>query len=513
MPTIRTRRRGRRLGLGLVVALVATTFTSCDPLLNAVVTVPGMYPAFQSTVTDYVNRCNPSRPTEVKISAPPGAAVSVAGRRGRGGKYTERINQRYNERFLIVVTYEGKTTSHYVRCLPPGFPTWKVHGTGEAPQSEFYVTTLINAQFRPNWPVIFDSNGVPVWWSVPGDPFLTTPLPNGNLATMRISGGMVEQRLDGSTVRVLDTEGAPSDFHDVLLLPNGNYAMVTAEQRQCDLSAWGQPPATCIDHEVQELTPAGEVVWRWAVDEHIPITETPPRWRSTPDPTFGAVDPWHFNSIEWTGDGFLLSFRHLDAVYKVDYATRTIDWKLGGTRRPESLRVIGDRFFDRGSSISGQHDARLQPDGTITIYDNRSNSSAGRQPRMARYRIDEGADTATLVHEVREFVAPESFCCGSTRVLPTGNYVTGWGGTPWFTENKPDGTAVFRLEGSFVYRAIPLAPGEMSRDAIRAGMDAQFDGAALAGGARRTRPPEVTSSGALGDPGDRLGVDVQPLPG
>ncbi len=93
--------------------------------------------------------------------------------------------------------------------------------------------------FFPNYPVIFDTNGVPVWWARRENPFLLAPLPNGNLATLPISGGMVERRLDGAVVRRLDTEGAPSDFHDVLLLPNGNYVLATFDSRSCDLSAWG----------------------------------------------------------------------------------------------------------------------------------------------------------------------------------------------------------------------------------------------------------------------------------
>ncbi len=504
---IKGRRRARGFGLGAVAVVLVASLTSCDPLFDVVVTSPTMYPVFQTEVTDYVNRCNPNGTTRVDVKGPPGARISIAGERALGGRFTATVRQRYNERFTIVVTLDGTTTVHNVRCLPPGFPQWEAHGSGEAPQSEFYATTLISPQLQPNWPVIFDAHGVPVWWSVPGAPFLTTPLPNGNLATMRISGGMVEQRLDGSTVRILDTEGAPSDFHDVVLLPNGNYGMVTADLKECDLTPWGQADAGCINHEVQEVTPAGAVVWRWDAAEHIPITETPPRWRSTPDPITGAVDPWHFNSIEWTGDGFIVSFRHLDAIYKLDYESRTIAWKLGGTRRPESLRVIGDRFFDVGSSISGQHDARLQPDGTITLYDNRSNSSAGRQPRVARYRVDEGAGTATLVHEVRDAIAPESFCCGSARVLPSGNYVTGWGGTRWFSENEPDGTEVFRLGAAFVYRATPLAPGVMSRDALRAGMDAQFDGPDLSTVARSGPAVPPDDPTALGDPRVRLGID------
>jgi hypothetical protein len=38
----------------------------------------------------------------------------------------------------------------------------------------------------------------------------------------------------------------------------------------------------------------------------------------------------------------LLSFRHLDAVYKIDRRTGEVVWKLGGTQTPESLELIDD---------------------------------------------------------------------------------------------------------------------------------------------------------------------------
>lgn len=507
MTTTKIRRRGRRLGIGALAALMVASLTSCDPLFDAVVTTPGMYPVFQTGVTDYVNRCNPSRPTDVKVTAPPGAVVSIAGRPLRRGTFTERVTQRHNERFTIVITLKGTTTVHHVRCLPAGFPSWSAERTdGEVPRSEFYVTTMVEG-FQPNRPVIFDTNGVPIWWSEKTPHFLTTPLRNGNLAVLGYAGGMVERRLDGTIARTLDTVGATADFHDVLLLESGNYVMVTGDFRPCDLTAWGKGAAEeCLFHEVQELTPEGAVVWDWRPEEHIPITETPPRWRNTLDPLNGAFDPWHWNAIEWTGDGFLLSFRHQDAIYKVDHESREIVWKLGGRRRAESLDVVGDRIFALGSSISGQHDVRLLPDGTVSLFDNRSFSTADSRPRSVRYRIDEGAGTATLVEQVRDPIAPRSDCCGSTRVLSNGNYVTGYGGTPWMTENRPDGTRVFRLSSTFFYRAIPVEPGVLDRDELRAGMDAQFDGDALAPG--RRAPTVPTDPDVVGDLRTRLGTDI-----
>lgn len=489
-----------RRPVGAVAALIGTALlaaglTGCTPVTRLVSTDHGLFPSFRDGVTDYVNRCDPDEPTEVTIEAPEGTTVAVAGQAPRGGTYTATVDQDVNERFSLVVERDGEAATHHVRCLPIGFPSWSFTKSGE-PQAQYYATTIGGFGLEPSRPVIFDTDGVPVWWGSLEPSLLLNPLPNGNLATTFHAGGMLERRLDGSAVRLINTAVSTSDFHDVVLMPNGNYVMVTAEPGPCDLSAWGEGPAECIYHEVQEQTPAGEVVWSWRADEDIPITETSSTWRPATDPLLGLRDPWHWNSVEWTGDGFILSFRHLDAIYKVDYATRDIAWKLGGSERPESLDVIGDPVFDAGGTISGQHDARLSGT-TLTLFDNATH--VGR-PRSIAYDLDEAAGTATFLRQVTDDVAPTSSCCGSTRLLPGGNFVTGWGGSPWITENAPDGTQVVRLNVRWVYRGTPVVPGVWTPDDLRAGMDAQFDGSEPA-----HRPAIPVDDGRLGDLRFRVG--------
>jgi hypothetical protein len=479
-------------GLGLV---------SCAPGFDMVRTDPALYPIFQLSVTDYVNRCDPPNPTDVTVNAPDGMTVSIDGQPTRGGTFSTVVAQQFNEAFQIVVTSPEATTTHYVRCLPPDFPQWEATRDG-TPQAEFYATTIITGSGSTNTPAIFDTNGVPVWWTEPQATFLLTPLPNDNLATMNLAGGMVERQLDGTVERVLDTQGAPSDFHDVLLLPNGNYVLATFEVRPCDLSAWGEGPADCAFHDFQELTPSGQVVWNWRPEEDIPVIETSVKWRSE-GRQLGYADPWHYNSVEWTGDGFIISFRHMDAIYKIDYASRNVVWKLGGSTRAESLQVVGDPIFDGGGSISGPHDARLVSADLVSLFDN--GSRVGRAPRSVAYRIDEAAQTATLERWLEDPIAPGSGCCGSTRVLAGSNVVTGWGGTPWITENQQDGTQVFRLNSTFVYRGIPIEPGWYSRDDLRAGMDAQYDGGVIVSAA--TAQVRSADPALLDDLATRLGLE------
>jgi len=72
-------------------------------------------------------------------------------------------------------------------------------------------------------------------------------------------------------------------------------------------------------------------------------------------------------------------------------------------------------------------------------------------------------------------------CCGGFVTLPNGNYVSGWGGNPNhapdITEETRFGARLFSLSftgAPFVYRAIPLFTGQVSRAQFRAGMDAQY---------------------------------------
>jgi hypothetical protein len=476
---------------------VGTGGPARDPGLAAIRLSTGIFPTFATSVSDYVNRCDPTRPTDVNVSAPANTTIDVAGQGATGGAFTTQVDQQENEAFTIVVHGPGGDTTHVVRCLPLAFPVWNAVRRG-TPQAEFYATVINLAPMQPNnWPVIFDTNGVPVWWTTPSVSALNEPLPNGNLVSMPVIGPLVERRLDGSIVRTVEAAGFVTDFHDVAFLPDGNTVLATFEGRRCDLTPWGEGVSECVFHRLQVVTPAGHVVWEWRVEDDIPLSETPPRWRPFRTVDDGEADPWHFNSVEWTGDGFIVSFRNMDAIYKIDYATKNVRWKLGGSRTPESLAVSGDSV----ESIVAQHDARVVPGGTATVYDITifdNGSTADRPPRMVRYRIDEQAGTATFVEALHDPIAPDSFCCGSARLLPTGNYVVAWGATPWITESEPDGTQVLRIDATFVYRAVPIMPGFYTREEIRAGMDAQFDGPHPSAERPDGGPAELGRASALG---------------
>jgi hypothetical protein len=242
-----------------------------------------------------------------------------------------------------------------------------------------------------------------------------------------------------------------------------------------DLSALGGPVgARVLDAEVQEVTPAGDLAWSWKSQDHVALAETASFGLAAAkliDAEGDLYDLVHANSIEAAGDQVLVSMRHTNAVYAINRSDGSIAWKLGGTQTPESLTPVGDPF---GAALfGGQHDARMLADGTLTVHDN--GSGRGRPPRSVRYALDTAARTATLLEEVVDVRATTSFCCGSSRRLDGGNWLMSWGGVRSIAELTPQSRPVLTLtfDDAVSYRAQPFSAEQVSRAALRAGMDAQ----------------------------------------
>ena len=265
--------------------------------------------------------------------------------------------------------------------------------------------------------------------------------------------------------------GATADIHEIQLLPNGNYLIGAQVEYQADATAYGgSPTSTVIGIEIQEVTPDGDLVSSWDSRDHIGLEETGRWW----DQSILDNEPYdivHWNSAEAVGKNrLLLSFRHLDAVYMVNRRTGRIIWKLGGTETPESLDVLGDPHGDY--PLGGQHDARLLPDGSVSIHDNRT--GLGDPPRAVRYRVNTDAGTARLVQSIEDPDVSASFCCGSARRLDSGDWLIGWGGNVMVGGYDREGNRVFSLKlgAGFSYRANPVPDGTVSKRQLRNAMDA-----------------------------------------
>lgn len=471
----------RGLVAASAVALLAAAPAAARVRIDA---KPRLEPRFSESVSDYVSRCGKGHPLRLEVDAGD-ARVSVDGRHAHSGRFSAEVDLRSGQSARLDVASGGRTRRHYVRCLPRRFPRWSYSRHGK-PGAQWYLTAPAGTSVPlavTHSVIVFDRHGVPVWWRrEPDEPFNSTLLAEGTIAWtrwyggpfgMRDEGAWEFHRLDGTLVRTLRTVDSPTDHHDMEQLPNGNFLLDAYRLRHnVDLSRYGgHGVGNVSDGEIQELTPSGKLVWTWSSKDHVRPSETdwPPPLRSVPDGE-SAFDVFHLNSMEPDRHGGLIvSARHTNAVYRIDMATGKVTWKLGGTKRPQSLKVVGD---PRKPTFRRQHDVRLAPDGSLTVFDNRSEIGA---PRAVRFRIDPQDRTARFVEEATEEKAPESPAEGSARKLPDGHWVVAWGATKVMSELTASGRLVWRLllrdADVSTYRLTPVPFGRLGAFELRRAMD------------------------------------------
>ncbi len=482
--------RGGRVGATVAAATLAALV-----LPAAVVGAPpsrteasfgtaGLFPVYRPGAHDYVIRCHDA-PVTVKAHASAPWQVAIGSQAFSSGEVSRTVPLSTGLAFTVTFRKTGSSQlyRYHVRCLPSNFPTYTF--TRDGPVSPaFFSADDAFSKTQNRYAIIFDSNGVPVWW-YPASAEGPRVLPNGHVlwfnTALRAGGRWEVHRLDGSLVRVLPAVGSvPVDGHDLQLLPNGDYLLgAHVKQSHVDTSAYGgSSDADVLNARLQEVSPTAQLAWEWQSQDHVSLSETGRWWPYTlrhSSATGYAYDLVHWNSIEPDGKSVIASFRTLDAVYKIIKETGNIAWKLGGTRTPRSLAVEGD---PDAPTLAGQHDARLLPDGTVTVFDNRTSLTGpipDPQPRAVRYRVDPGARTATLVESIRDPTVTRSYCCGSARRLPDGNWLIDWAqGSGAIGGYAPDGTRTFllRFDSTFSYRAQPVPADALSIGDLRQGMNA-----------------------------------------
>jgi Arylsulfotransferase (ASST) len=462
-------------GLSVAVALSAKSRAAATPR-PSFSTTPALSPAFAWAVHDYVVRCD-ANPVSVQVTTPGNWQAKVGSGGFRGDNFITQRALTGGRAFTVVFHSPGNPRYHryHVRCLPADFPAYRFGHSGKGGPDFFIV------QMNNNYATIFNNDGVPVWWYKASTPPLDAQLlSDGTISWQRYTGGGTAggdfeiHELNGQLVRTIGAAGGlPTDIHELVLLPNGNYMLgaIIRKPHQDASPYGGSSDATYNTYEIQELTPDGQLVRKWDSLKHISPSQTPQRWW---DQVLGggqaSLDIQHFNAIEPDGKYMILSFRQLDAIYKVNRLTGAIVWKLGGTHISKSLKVLNDP--DGSYPLGGQHDPRLQPDGTISIFDN--NTNLPRRPRVVRYRIDEKAKTARLVESFEDPTATGSPCCGSARKLPSGGWLVSWGGLKFTGAYNAKDRNVFRLQypGATSYRTFPVPPQALSADQLRSAMNA-----------------------------------------
>ncbi|PYI00177.1 arylsulfotransferase [Aspergillus ellipticus CBS 707.79] len=257
-----------------------------------------------------------------------------------------------------------------------------------------------------------------------------------------------------------------SDLHEFAFTGNGT-ALVTAvnkiKARASDLNkAWRLPYTRfeILDTMFQEIDlETNEVLFHWRALDHInPVDSFEPRG--------GGWDAYHLNSIEKTQAGnYLISIRHLHAIYLIDGQTGDIIWTLGGKNNNfvELPPADGLQPIQPLLTMQWQHHARYVP-GTnetqMTLFDNHSKDTSHGKcdtecSRGLHIAIDDTVSPPT-VQLLREFRHPSQLQAQSQGSVQTlnpvpddlGNVFIGWGRCPSFTEHTSTGETVMDVQFS-----------------------------------------------------------------
>ena len=183
--------------------------------------------------------------------------------------------------------------------------------------------------------------------------------------------------------------------------------------------------------------PTGRVLFEWHSYPQVGIKES---YSQPPKKQLGTkafpYDYIHINSIAEEPNGnLLISGRNTHAVYEVNRRTGKVLWRLGGKKTDYKLGA--------GVKFAWQHDARRQPDGTITIFDNGAAPPVEKFTRVLVLRVDEQQKRVTLVRSYRHPKQLLSPFEGNAQFLPNGHVLVGWGGWPYISELDRNGRVLF----------------------------------------------------------------------
>lgn len=338
---------------------------------------------------------------------------------------------------LLLAAFTGTGYAQWSnRPVPPGLRPYTFEKYSDQFHGYYYVSPFhlgdgIANNPGKNTPLLLDKNGFIAWY-YPNNAMSMTDFkffPDQQAyGWIKSQGGFASYQLLDTGFQLIDsvrnTPGVISDAHEWLILSNGHYIIGGERDSVMDLSGYtfnGNPGSitTLVQgYLVQEFDAAHNLVFEWNSNDHIHPTEA---YENIYGYNATAFDYCHGNAICEDTDGhLLLSFRHLDAVYKINHTTGAIIWRLGGKSN--------DFSFTNDAGFSGQHDIRIHADGSVSLFDNGNHTPPPRKSRALHYVLDTVAWTATRTYEyIHSSPLSYSRAMGNHQATADGLHCIGYG--------------------------------------------------------------------------------------
>jgi len=365
---------------------------------------------------------------------------------GSGGAFTFQVAQPYGllpYGELQVAETTANAVQHFASrpdLQPPALTVTNNH----APASLGDI--FVAPQWGPaqNGPMILDPQGNLVWFlpypvskntlitdfrvqNLHGQPVLTWWQGNTNSGHGR-GEGVIWDRHYHQIATVKAANGLDMGLHEFLITPQGDAYIIASSP--VHLPGVGKP---AVDSVIQEIDIAtGLPLFTWHAMDHIPLSAS----YFTPQSPGHIFDPFHANSISLDSDGNLIvSMRNTSAVYKIDHQTGQVIWTLGGKQSSFKMGA--------GTVTWGQHDAVMQPDGTLTAFDDGGGPPTVHPGRGIRESLNTQTMTASLLAQYPHSPSLNTNFEGSVQGLPGGDAFVGWGQQPYISEYTAGGQQDF----------------------------------------------------------------------
>lgn len=311
-------------------------------------------------------------------------------------------------------------------------PTYDVSDDApDEPWGQFVLTSSFNTGSGQTSVLLFNREGDAVWGFAVADGFIPAARPSRDgTAIVYLTYADVTDSENAQICRFdLGGEGqtcvaTPYAHHDFVELADGSYTY-TQEVAQ----RW--ETYDLVGDALVNLDTAGNTTQLWSsFDEITPVPTS--QWSQ--HQLSRGIDWTHANGMwhdEDSGD-YYVSFYYFEEVRKIDGASLTTDWVLGGDEN--------DFAFD-GPTFGPQHAPQRSGD-SLYVFDNSTNGAGGS--RIASYTLDEAALTATADVNWRHPDARHTNVLGDNHLLPNGYIATGWGDEGEMMIYSPEGDILWR---------------------------------------------------------------------
>jgi hypothetical protein len=232
--------------------------------------------------------------------------------------------------------------------------------------------------------------------------------------------------------------GLYADLHEFQITPQGTALLSAYEPVHYDLSSVGGSREGLLeDCAVQEIDiRTGLVMFEWHALGHVSLGESYEHASHIPTHIF---DYFHLNTVqEQSGGALLIGSRNTWTVDLIDGQTGQVTWRVGGKH---STFALGS-----GVRFAWQHDSEIEPDGSLSIFDNEDSPPEGTTSRAIRVALDFQKDTATLLNSYQLPGTPVlSPSQGNMQLLSNEERFVGWGQAGYISQFSATGQVTFAM--------------------------------------------------------------------